>query len=141
MLRDAVELVNLIKQVAVNAVGAGKPVEIVFGKVIGVLPLKIQIEQKMTLSEAQLVLCRNVTEYTVEMTVDHYTENETEHTHDVQDTYTGGGASGPTQHLHAYKGRKKFTVHNGLAVGEEVVLFRQQGGQRFVVLDRVGGSG
>lgn len=29
-------------------------------------------------------------------------------------------------------------VENGLVVGDEVILIRQQGGQKFIVLDRVG---
>lgn len=135
---DAVELVKTIKRTAVDAVNASKPVEVCFGKVTSASPLKILVEQKMTLGAAQLVLCRNVTEHIIEMTVDHYTENETEHTHAVQDTYTGGGSSSPTKHLHAYRGRKKFTVHNGLVAGDEVVLLRQQGGQKYIVVDRIG---
>lgn len=135
---DAVELVKTMKRAAVDAVNASKPVEVCFGKVTSASPLKILVEQKMTLGAAQLVLCRNVTEHIIEMTVNHYTENETEHTHAVQDTYTGGGSSSPTKHLHAYRGRKKFTVHNGLVVGDEVVLLRQQGGQKYIVVDRIG---
>lgn len=40
-------------------------------------------------------------------------------------------------HSHSYSGRKKFTVHNGLKKGEKVILIRMQGGQKFVVLDRM----
>lgn len=138
MLADAVEFMKTIKKAALDAVNASKPVQVCFGKVTSVSPLKILVEQKMTLGKAQLVLCRNVTEYTVEMTVDHYTENENAHIHAVQDTYTGGGSSSPTKHLHAYRGRKKFTVHNGLVVGDEVILIRQQDGQKYIVVDRIG---
>ncbi len=116
---NAVELMKTIKQAALDTVNASKPVEICFGKVTNISPLKILVEQKMTLGEAQLILCRNVTEHTIEMTVDHYTENEAEH-------------------FHAYKGRKKFTIHNGLVVDDEVILFRQQGGQKYIVVDRIG---
>lgn len=135
---DAVGIAKKIKKAAIEAQESAKPVEVCFGKVTSASPLKILVEQKMTLGAAQLVLCRNVTEHIIEMTVDHYTENETEHTHAVQDTYTGGGSSSPTKHLHAYRGRKKFTVHNGLVVGDEVVLLRQQGGQKYIVVDRIG---
>lgn len=135
---NTTSLVESMKIAALGAMNASKPVEVCFGKVTSASPLKILVEQKMTLGAAQLVLCRNVTEHIIEMTVDHYTENETEHTHAVQDTYTGGGSSSPTKHLHAYRGRKKFTVHNGLVVGDEVVLLRQQGGQKYIVVDRIG---
>lgn len=135
---DAIELIKTIKRAALDAVDASKPVQVCFGKVTNTSPLKILVEQKMTLGVAQLILSRNVTEHTVEMTVNHYTESETKHTHEVEDTYTGGGSSEPTSHLHAYRGRKTFTVHNGLVVGDEVVLLRQQGGQKYIVVDRIG---
>lgn len=135
---NAIELTKTMKKAAIEAVEATKPVAVLFGKVTSISPLQINVEQKMTLGKAQLILTRNVTEHTVEMTVNHYTEAETKHTHEIKDTYTGGGTSEPTSHLHAYKGRKTFTVHNGLVVGDEVVLIRQQDGQKFIVVDRIG---
>ena len=33
--------------------------------------------------------------------------------------------------------RRKIKVHNELDVGEEVVLLRQKGGQKFLIIDRV----
>ena len=33
---------------------------------------------------------------------------------------------------------KKIIIHNGLAVGDEVILIRQQEGQKFIVVDRIG---
>lgn len=38
--------VELVKQAAVQAVDASKPVHMVFGQVISVSPLKIQVDQK-----------------------------------------------------------------------------------------------
>jgi hypothetical protein len=106
------------------------------GEVTSISPLEINVEQKMTLTAAQLVLARNVTEHKIEMTIDHWTENETAHVHPVQDTYTGGSSSEPTSHLHAYTGTKIFRVHLGLQGGGKVILLRIQGGQQFVILDR-----
>jgi len=91
----------------------------------------------MILEEPQLILTRNVTDYKVEMTVEHETEPETEHTHEIKDTYTGEGESLPTDHLHGYKGRKEFTVHNALVVDDEVIMIQVSGGQKFIVLDRL----
>lgn len=34
---------------------------------------------------------------------------------------------------------KMVTVKNGLNVGDEVILVRQQKGQKFIVIDRIGG--
>ena len=132
------DILEAAKKAAMQAIETSKPSGAYFGTVISVSPLKINVEQKLTLEAAQLILSRNVTDYKVEMTVDHWTDNETEHIHAVNDTYTGGGTSQPTTHRHAYRGKKTFTVHNGLMNGERVILFRVQGGQQYIVWDRVG---
>lgn len=132
------DLVGAMKKAGLDAVEASKPVNVFFGNVVSASPLKINVEQKMTLEAPQLILTRNVTTHTIQMTVDHWTEDEEDHTHAVHDTYTGGGTSDPTEHKHAYRGRKTFLVHNGLVVGDKVILIREQGGQRFIVIDRVG---
>ena len=124
MLPNAVELV---KQAAVEAVEATKPVQYLFGKVISVSPLKIQVSAKSIYTEKMLILTRNVTDFEVDMTVSHVTENRA----------GGSGDSAFASHNHDYKGKKKFKVHNALIVGDEVVLGRVQGGKRFVVLDRI----
>ena len=138
------ELLELMKETAIEAVSSTKPAGVYFGTVTSASPLKINVEQKMTLESAQLILARNVTEHKIEMTVDHFTEYEGQHVHNYFDSDTGEGASGsanrntdPTSHRHAYKGRKTFTVHNGLVKGDKVILLRVQGGQKYVVLDRV----
>lgn len=81
------------------------------------------------------VLTNNVRDYNVAMTVDHETE-VISHGHPVVDTYTGGGSATETDHSHPYWGTKPFRVHLGLKMGEKVILFRCDGGQQFVVLDR-----
>lgn len=129
---DAVELMKTIKRAALDAVKASKPVEVCFGKVTSASPLKILVEQKMTLGEAQLVLCRNVTDYKVYITGGN-----------IQNFYYAGTPPDAEifpvspSHVHAV-GRMQITVHNGLAVGDEVILLRQQGGQKYMVVDRIG---
>lgn len=139
---DATELVKALKQAALDAVEATKPANIMFGKVISVSPLKINVEQKMVLGKAQLVLARNVTDFKTKismMAADGWmTENHT-HNHTIHDTYTNGGSSENHTHKHNINKEKlTITVHNGLVVGDLVILVRQSGGQKFVVLDRVG---
>lgn len=128
--------VELIKRAALGAVEASKPVNVLFGTVISAAPLKISVEQKLTLGQKQLILSRNVTDYSVAMTVDHTTENHS-HTHTIEDTYTGSGSASMETHNHEYKGTKTFRVHNALKSGEKVILIRVQGGQKFVVVDRL----
>lgn len=138
-LGDFVDLINVMKQSAVDAVRATKPTAVVLGTVVGVEPLKINVEQRLTLTENQLILTRNVTDFEVEITVEHETEDasfNTSHNHD----HTQGPtlpASFDSTHRHEYKGRKKFTVHNALKTGDEVLMIQEQGGQRYIVLDRV----
>lgn len=130
MLADAVELMKTVKRAALDAVNASKPVEICFGKVTSASPLKILVEQKMTLGKEQLILTRNVTDFKTSITGDN-----------IQNYYyTGSNLSGSApvspSHVHAM-GKLQITVHNGLVVGDEVILLRQQGGQKYVVVDRI----
>ena len=41
-------------------------------------------------------------------------------------------------HDHEYKGRKKFLLHNQLVVDEKVILLQLAGGQKYIVIDRIG---
>ena len=79
-------LLDVVKQTSVNANKSQKPVSVYFGKVTNTSPLKILVEQKITLSEAQLVRTKAV---------------------------------------------ESLTQNDG------VVLLSMQGGQRFVVIDKV----
>ena len=128
--------VEAVKRAAVEAVEAGKPVNLLFGQVISASPLKIQVDQKAIYTEKMLVLTRNVTDFEVDMTVSHKTEIIT-HGHPVTDTYTGGGVAEDIDHDHPIVGRKKFKVHNAPGVGDWVLLARIQKGKKFVVLDRI----
>ena len=76
---DAVELLKTLKKAAVEAVEATKPVQVCYGKVTGTSPLKILVDQKLTLGEGQLVLTRNVIDYEMDISVSHWTVAETKH--------------------------------------------------------------
>lgn len=124
---DSNDLLNIIKTASRNAVEESQPANICFGKVTSASPLKILVEQKMTLGKAQLVLSRNVTDFKTQVTVDWMTES----------TSGGSGESAFSSHSHGLSGTKELTIHNGLKTGDEVILLRQQGGQKYIVLDRV----
>ena len=154
---DTNDLLNSIKKAAMEAMEASKPVAILFGKVTSASPLKINVEQKMTLSDAQLILTRNVTDYTINMTVDHTTgtaslnanaqvsvnstispnDNNAKITNNVDASVEVEQTNINLNHSHSYKGKKSFTVHNSLVQGDEVILLRMQGGQKYIVLDRI----
>lgn len=138
-MAEATELLRIIKSAAAAAVNAEKPAELCYGTVTSISPLKITIDQKLTLGENQLILTKAVTDHSLDIEVSHYTVNDAfmngTHTHTVCAVTDGGNLD--TAHKHAYKGRKRITIYNGLLAGEKVILLRVQGGQRFVVLDRV----
>ena len=128
MSLNGVGLTEAIKRAALGAYRAEKPVEICYGKVTKAKPLEILVEQKMTLGTNQLVLTRNVTDFETEVTVSWATDYRS----------GGTGESSFSSHNHGISGKKKITIHNGLAVGNEVILMREQGGQKYIVLDRIG---
>lgn len=135
MSLDINELVRLVKKASVDAVQAGSPMAVCCGGVVSADPLKIRLDQKTVLGQAQLILTSSVRDFTVEMTVDHVTESVS-HSHPVEDTYTGGGTALAAEHSHPYTGRKAFRVHLSLRPGEKVILLRCDGGQKYIVLDR-----
>jgi hypothetical protein len=130
-----------MKKAAVEAVAASNPCSILFGKVISVSPLKILVEQRLTLDESYLVLTSLVRDFEIDMTMNHFTDEDafldTEHNHSFSGTGSVQNASFDSTHKHAITGRKTFQVHLGLAVGEAVMLMAVQGGQKYIVLDRV----
>lgn len=127
---DANGFVDTLKRSAVEAVEAGKPVNVYFGEVVSASPLKINVEQKMILGEKQLILSRNVTNFKTKITAGN-----------IQNYYYTGDINSGTApvsppHIHAV-GTIEITVHNGLAVGDKVIILRQQKGQKFIVIDRM----
>lgn len=119
-MADCKDLVAVIKRAAIEAVKAAGPIDITCGNVISVKPLKINIDQKKTLDEDMLVLCRNVTDYETEITI----TSSGEH-----DQYSGNG-------IHSHD-KVKATIFNSLKVGDKVLVACFDGGQEFVVIDKV----
>lgn len=146
-----------VKRAALEAVLAAKPFSLTYGTVASVTPLQITVDQKLTLYAEQLVLTNAVRDYTVDMTVDHATDpalasvnlthehsysgntdtaREDQHTHGYSGSTTSAGEAN-LAHSHSYTGRKRFTVHLALKKGEKVLLLRADGGQKYIVLDRM----
>ena len=124
---DRHDIYKAMGRVALDAMNNSMPSSIFFGTVVSASPLKINIEQKMTLDSSHLVLTSLVSTFNVDMSMEHRTEN----------TSGGSGDASFESHNHEYKGKKQFTVHLGLTKGEKVILLRVQGGQKYIVLDRV----
>ena len=120
-------LVQTLQQLAAQTEKAGKPCDYCLGVVESTSPLTIRIDQKDIVTEEFLILTDLVRDYSVDITVSHTTENRA----------GGGGYAEFAGHNHDYTGRKKIIVHNGLSVGESVILVQQAGGQEFIVLSRL----
>ncbi len=110
------DFTTMIKEMNLNAVESTSPMEVLYGKVVGVNPLKIMINQKLTLGQRQLILTRNVIDYEVNITVRNLEEEES---------------------VHNEKEQSAFKIYNGLQLGEVVILISDKGGQKFIVLDKV----
>lgn len=168
MLSDATLTADIIKQFAKNAVDSTMPFSFHYGTVKSTDPIEIEVEQKLILTENDLIFTTLVQDFDVDMYMEHTTEKtDLIHNHKATPVVVGTAGSYPfTQqngvydhengivtvpgtytsidktgdehnHLHEYKGVKTFTVNLKLAKDEKVLLLRIQGGQKFLVLDRV----
>lgn len=111
-------MIQIIKQAAIEAVEQSSPMTIAYGTVTKTNPLEINVEQRMNIKGNMILLTSNVIDKEVEVEVNDITEEKEGHKHD-------------------YKGTKKHIHKKGLKVGEKVLLLRVQGGQKYIVLDRL----
>lgn len=120
-------LLDVLKLNALTTMEASRPVNLMYGEVTCESPLEITVDQRLVLKREFLVLCRNVTDYTVNMEVNHQVEK------------MSGGTKDPSfqSHIHQYKGIKPFKVLNALKLGEKVLLASMQGGGVYIVIDRM----
>lgn len=130
-MADMNGFVEAMKRASREEREASKPVNVYFGVVVSASPLTINVEQKMPLGEKQLILTRNVTDYVTTVSVNWETTEQE----------GGSGEKAYEKHGHQVLGQKQIIIHNSLGIGDEVILIRQQEGQKFVVLDRMGGRG
>lgn len=127
MQSDYGELVKVIQDICQNTVAAGSPCDVVLGEVVSESPLSIQLESKLKIPAECIFLTKNTCLWSVDLTVDHRTENEA----------GGGGYAEFASHSHGYAGTKTYQVHNELHTGDKVYLLRLSGGQKYIALDRV----
>lgn len=125
-------LIEIIKQAAVEAVAASNPCAIMFGTVTSINPLKINVEQRLTLDASHLILTSNVRDYKTKISF-----NNPEIKNIVKN-YSMDDIPG-TDYKLSYQQpiQNEITVYNGLKMNESVILLRVQGGQKYIVLDRV----
>lgn len=119
-------IVKSIKDVVAGVMHNSSLTDIEIGEVISENPLIIQTEDKIPISQDSIILTKNTCLHSIDMEVDHLTENRA----------GGGGYAEFASHNHGYFGRKTYLVHNELKIGDKVILLRESGGQRYIALDR-----
>lgn len=132
-------ITQAVRMIAAQTVSAMSPMEVLVGKVTSVEPLKIYVGTvNAELTKDHLVLTNAVTDHFVDIHVNHLTDTisgEWDTTHFHPDA---GSGTIPTDHVHSYSGRKKIKIYNGLKVGEFVFILKAEGGNSYIVLDRIG---
>ena len=142
---DGRAIFDLFKKIAQNIYNDGKPSDVMFGTVTSTKPLRVYINQKLTLEENQLILTNAVRDYDVKLTTKGDDGEAIICTPVTDAHYTGtatlsSGSPNPTDfasHTHAYSGDKWFKVNLALKIGEKVILLQCAGAQQYVILDRV----
>ena len=105
------QLIDSIKTIAKNCIEESDPCTFLFGTVESAAPLKIRIDDKLVLDGSTLVI-------PIEAEFDTETAGSPAHEHPVK------------------LEKKKIKIKNALQSGEKVIMVRQQGGQKYMVLDR-----
>jgi hypothetical protein len=124
-------LADSIKSFALNAVDNSSPLILFYGIVKQANPLIINVDQRFDLEEDKLILSSLVQDFEADVDLIFSTEDET-HTHDVSE-----GTITENTHNHLISGVKTVTFRLGLKAGERVLLLRKQGGEKFLVIDRL----
>lgn len=121
-------MIEIIKQASLDAVENSNPMRIYYGLVTTTSPISIKIDQKFTIPNEFIVLTRNVTKYKTNAIYNikaHETEYDTpeepHHKHDVKKKIF----------------TEEITIDNSLKVGDKVIMIQAQGGQQYIVLDKV----
>lgn len=113
------QLLNVIKRAGIEGVGAGNPVNILSGEVKTVNPISVLVNQRFILDADFLIIPESLIKYEVDL----------KHTH----LYADDGSSQNT----GIALNEKILIRPGLSVGDRVLLIRVQGGQKYVILDKV----
>lgn len=157
MPNNDTNIVQVLQGLIKQSMDSASLTNVMFGTVVSVNPLQINVEQRFTITEEFLVLTKNVKDYTTTVTANWNTENtnlDLTHNHTINEFTTNSGGTDNhshgvnsiqtqncnlnTTHQHSISGTKTITIHNALKQGDKVVLIRAQGGQKYVVLDKVG---
>lgn len=100
-------LLEVMKLASQQANEAGQPTDLRIGTVTSVSPLKVQVSSQFTLPSALLIVPQHLTDYKVKIRMEDATED------------------------------KEMTIKNALKKGDKVAMLRKQGGQSYLIIDRI----
>ncbi|MDR9857819.1 DUF2577 domain-containing protein [Paenibacillus sp. VCA1] len=118
------DLLSTVKKAAMDAMAAGNPAAVMFGEVINTDPLEVNVDQRFTLPADFLLVPESLIHYEIDL----------HHSHEYTDD-SGSGTS--TKQTKPALPEKPIVIRRGLEAGDKLLLLRVQGGQQYVILDRV----
>lgn len=107
-------MIETIKKAGLGAVNATNPVNILFGEVLDIKDFKIKIDQKRILSKKFFIIPESLTRYEIDFS----------HMHNFTEGLTSSSLG-------------KVVIREGLKSGDKVILLRLQGGDEYLILDKV----
>lgn len=119
-MRNMGDILKSIQKTSKETTAAMDPVTICFGVVTKEEPLEIMVEQRLPLTEDDLILTRAVSDHEIDLT----------RGISPSGTYIDQGWAFQEEDKWRYK------VHNKLEVDDKVMLLRMQGGQKYIVIDK-----
>lgn len=121
-----------MKKIAIDAVYATNPVNILYGTVTNVKPLEVEIHSKLKLTEEFLDVAEHLTRHERIVTIEHQ-ESANRELGDKTEIDKLNTTYPSSSYKHNYV---KLIFEDGLKKGEKVILVRMQGGHKFLVFDR-----
>lgn len=118
------DLLNTLKKAAMDAMSASNPTAIMFGTVSSADPLEVIVDQRFTLPADFLVIPESLIHFEIDL----------HHSHEYTDD-TGNGTI--TKETKPALPEKPIVIRRGLESGDKLLLLRMQGGQKYIILDRV----
>lgn len=122
------DLAEAIKQLAKQQNDGTYPTSVLFGVIVDTDPLSLQIGKNVYTSEF-LVVAEHLTkkQYTAEISV-----SDASGTTSVVSTHSHSVLSLESENV-------TLTIDNSLKKDDKVLIVQQQGGQKFAIIDRIGG--
>lgn len=118
LVRDAGDMSKIIKRMVKETMENEKPTRLMYGKVESTNPLKVNVEQRLMLDRNFLVLTDHLTRKSTTISFrDNYRNSNDDLTHTTRTA--------------------EVVFDNSLRVGDKVALLREQGGQKFLIIDKV----